>query len=60
MDQINISSWSSSFSPSSNSIIFYLQFTNFAYISKDANGDQVVIDFLLPEKFRAIKTGVVL
>ena len=38
-DQINISYWSASFSPIEQSIFFSLNFTNFAYISKDSESD---------------------
>jgi hypothetical protein len=60
MDQINISSWSASFSPSSSIITFSLKFVNFAYISQDFNYDKVVIDFLQPERINATKSGIIL
>ena len=47
MDQINISSWSASYSYDEETIYFSLQFENFAYISADSStSDQVRIDFL--------------
>jgi len=39
IDQINISYWSASYSPDEQSIYFSLNFSNFAYISKDSEGD---------------------
>lgn len=59
MDQINISSWSASYSYDEETIYFSLQFQNFAYISADSSSsDQVRIDFLYPDIFISKDSGV--